>query len=160
VTVVEFTDFECPACAAMHPVLEDVLRSYGTKVRFVVRDFPLNQHEFARKAAEAANAAHAQGKFFEYISLLFKNQKALDVPSLKKYASEVGLNRARFDAALDRGVYAAEVEKDQEEGEMYGVSSTPAIFINGVRLRVLSVEGLREAIDRAANNPGKTTPSQ
>ena len=160
VTVVEFTDFECPACAAMHPVLEDVLRSYGTKVRFVVRDFPLNQHEFARKAAEAANAAHAQGKFFEYISLLFKNQKALDVPSLKKYASEVGLNRARFDAALDRGVYAAEVDKDQEEGEMYGVSSTPAIFINGVRLRVLSVDGLREAIDRAANNAGKTTPSQ
>ena len=104
ITVVEFTDFQCPACAAMHPVLEEVLRSYGDKVRFVVRDFPLSQHEFARKAAEAANAAQAQGKFFEYITLLFKNQKALDVPSLKKYATEVGLNRARFDAALDRGL--------------------------------------------------------
>lgn len=153
VTVVEFTDFQCPACAAMHPVLEEVLKSYGNKVRFVVRDYPLTQHEFARKAAEAANAAHAQGKFFEYISLLFKNQKALDVPSLKKYATEVGLDRARFDAALDRGVYAAEIKKDLEDGEMYGVGSTPTIFVNGVQLRVLNADGLREAIDRAANAP-------
>ena len=153
VTIVEFTDFQCPACAAMHPVLEDVLKSYGNKVRFVVRDFPLTQHEFARKAAEAANAANAQGKFFEYIALLFKNQKALDIPSLKKYASELGLDRARFDAALDRGVYEAEVKKDVTDGEMYGVGSTPTIFINGVQLRMLSADGLKEAIDRAAVKP-------
>ena len=156
VTIVEFTDFQCPACAAMHPVLEEVLKSYGNKVRFVVRDFPLTQHENARKAAEAANAAHAQGKFFEYAALLFKNQKALDVASLKKYASDLGLNRARFDAELDRGVYAAEVKKDLEDGEMYGVGSTPTIFINGVQLRILSAEGLREAIDRAVANVTKT----
>ena len=159
VTIVEFTDFQCPACAAMHPVLEEVLKSYGNKVRFVVRDFPLNQHEWARKAAEAANAANAQGKFFEYIALLFKNQKALDVPNLKKYASELGLDRARFDAALDRGVYAAEVKKDVEDGEMYGVGSTPTIFVNGLQLRVLSAEGLRAAIDRAAGTP-KTSSTQ
>ena len=153
VTVVEFTDFQCPACAAMHPVLEDVLKSYGNKVRLVVRDFPLNQHEHARKAAEAANAANAQGKFFEYVTLLFKNQKALDVPSLKKYASELGLDRARFDAALDRGVYTAEVKKDVTDGEMYGVGSTPTIFVNGVQLRTLSADGLKAAIDRAAGKP-------
>lgn len=158
VTIVEFTDFQCPACAAMHPVLEEVLKSYGNKVRFVVRDFPLNQHEWARKAAEAANAANAQGKFFEYIGVLFKNQKALDVPSLKKYATEVGLDRARFDAALDRGTYAAEVQKDVEDGEMYGVGSTPTIFINGLQLRILSIEGLRAAIDRAAGAPKTGTP--
>ncbi len=158
VTIVEFTDFQCPACAAMHPVLDEVLKSYGNKVRFVVRDFPLNMHEWARKAAEAANAANAQGKFFEYIAVLFKNQKALDVPSLKKYASEVGLDRARFDAALDRGVYAAEVQKDVEDGEMYGVGSTPTIFINGVQLKILSAEGLRAAIDRAAGTPKTGTP--
>jgi len=157
VTVVEFTDFQCPACAAMHPILDEVMKSYGNKVRFVVRDFPLNQHEYARKAAEAANAANAQGKFFEYITVLFKNQKALDVPSLKKYASEVGLDRARFDAALDRGVYAAEVQKDVTDGELYGVGSTPTIFVNGVQLRTLSAEGLKEAIDRSA---GKPAPSQ
>jgi protein-disulfide isomerase len=160
ITVVEFTDFQCPACAAMHPVLEEVLKSYGNKVRFVVRDFPLSQHEHAHKAAEAANAAKAQGKYFEYVDLLFKNQKALDIPSLKKYASELGLNRARFDAELDRGVYAAEVKKDIEDGEIYGVGSTPTIFINGIQLRTLSAEGLREAIDRATARSGKANSSQ
>jgi protein-disulfide isomerase len=160
VTIVEFTDFQCPACAAMHPVLEEVLKSYSNKVRLVVRDFPLNQHENARKAAEAANAAHAQGKFFEYAALLFKNQKALDVPSLKKYASELGLNRVRFDAELDRGIYAAEIKKDIEDGEIYGVGSTPTIFINGLQLRTLSPEALREAIDRAAGSPAKPNSSQ
>jgi predicted DsbA family dithiol-disulfide isomerase len=150
VTIVEFTDFQCPACAAMHPVLEEVLKSYGDKVRFVVRDFPLDRHENAHKAAEAANAANAQGKFFEYIGILFKRQNALDVPSLKKYATELGLDRAKFDAALDRGVYRAEVKRDMEDGEMYGVNVTPTIFVNGVQLRTLSAEGLREAIDRAA----------
>lgn len=82
--------------------------------------------------------------------MLFKNQKALDVPSLKKYASELGLDRAQFDAALDRGVHAAEVRKDVEDGRMYGVSSTPTIFINGVRLRIVSPDALKEAINRAA----------
>lgn len=160
VTIVEFTDFQCPACAAMHPILDEVLKSYGNKVRFVVRDFPLNQHEFARKAAEAANAANAQGKFFEYIAVLFKNQKALDVPSLKKYASELGLDRARFDAALDRGVYAAEVNKDVTDGEMYGIGSTPTLFINGVQLKVLSADGLKEAIERAAASRSKPGSAQ
>ena len=150
VTIVEFTDFQCPACAAMHPVIEEVLKTYGDKIRFVVRDFPLDRHDNARKAAEAANAAHAQGKFFEYIALLFKRQNALDVPSLKKYATELGLDRVKFDAALDRGVYEAEVKRDITDGEMYGVGVTPTIFVNGVQLRTLSAEGLREAIDRAA----------
>jgi predicted DsbA family dithiol-disulfide isomerase len=156
VTIVEFTDYQCSACAAMHPVLDEILRSYGAKVRLVIRDYPLGQHEHARKAAEAANAAHAQGKFFEYVALLFKNQKALDVPSLKKYASELGLNRVRFDAALDRGVYAAEVQKDIADGVMYGVSGTPTIFINGVRLTTMSEEALRDAIDRALPRGAKS----
>lgn len=156
VTVVEFSDFQCPACAAMQPVLEEVIASYGNKVRFVMRDFPLVQHENARKAAEAANAAKAQNKFFEYAALLFKRQSALDVPSLKKYASELGLNRAKFDAELDRGIYEEEVRHDLEDGEIYGIGSTPAIFINGVKLKVLSADSLREAIDRAAAAAPKT----
>lgn len=149
VTIVEFTDFQCPACGGMHPILETVLQSYGNKVRFVVRDFPLPIHEHARKAAEAANAAHAQGKFFEYAALLFKNQNALDVPSLKKYASELGLDRARFDAALDKGTYAEEVQRDLMAGEEYGVDQTPTIYVNGVVLGTLSEEALRAAIEKA-----------
>lgn len=158
VTVVEFTDFQCPACAAMQPVLEEVLKSYGEKVRFVVRDFPLPVHANARKAAEAANAANAQGKFFEYADLLFKRQDALDVPSLKKYATEMGLARPRFDAELDSGKYAAEVKHDIDDGDIYGVNGTPTIFVNGVVLNALSPDALRGAIDRALAKP--TSPSQ
>ncbi len=149
VTVVVFTDFQCPSCAATHPVIDDVLKSYGNSVRLVVRDFPLNRHANARKAAEAANAAHAQGKFFEYAALLFKRQNALDVGSLKKYATEVGLNRATFDAALDSGKYATEVTDDLKDGELYGVDSTPTIFVNGVSVSGLGADFLRAAIDRA-----------
>jgi protein-disulfide isomerase len=155
VTLVEFTDFQCPACAAMQPVLEEVLKAYGPKVRLVVRDFPLPAHANARKAAEAAAAANAQGKFFEYESLLFKRQNALDVASLKKYATELGLDRTKFDAALDNGTYAAEVRHDIVDGQSYGVESTPTIFVNGVKLTVLSSDGLRASIDRALAVVGK-----
>lgn len=150
VTIVEFTDFQCPSCAAMHPVLEEVLKSYGNSVRLVIRDFPLSQHENAMKAAQAANAAHAQGKFFEYIALLYSRQKALDIDSLKKYASELGLNRQQFDAALDSGKYEAEIKHDITDADIYGVGSTPTLFVNGVMLRTLSADALRQAIDRAA----------
>src|SRR6185295_5443417 len=149
VTVVEFTDFQCPACAAMHPVLDEAQKVYKDKVRFVIRDFPLSMHADSRKAAEAANAAHAQGKFFEYIALLFKNQKALDNDSLKKYAGSLGLDQKRFDAELDSGMYAAEVQHDVEDGELYGIHSTPTIFVNGINVKQLSAEGLRAAIDGA-----------
>jgi protein-disulfide isomerase len=165
VTIVVFTDFQCPSCAQMHPVVEDALKTYGNRARLVVRDFPLAMHPEARKAAEAAGAANAQGKFFEYINLLFKNQSALDVASLKKYASNLGLDRTRFDAALDSGQHAIEVSRDVQDGEAYGVDATPTIFINGVRLRNLTAEGLRAAIDQAlarttnptlkANQPAK-----
>jgi len=160
VTIVEFTDFQCPSCAAMQPILDEVLKSYGPKVKLVVRDFPLPMHANARKAAEAANAANAQGKFFEYTALLFKRQNALDVASLKKYASEIGLDRVRFDAALDGGKYAAEVKHDIDDGELYGVDSTPAIFVNGVALTEMSMEALRGLIDRglaSANSNPKTS---
>jgi protein-disulfide isomerase len=145
----------------MQPILEEVLKSYGpTKVRLVVRDFPLAMHANSRKAAEAANAANAQGKFFEYTALLLKRQNALDVPSLKKYASELGLDRARFDAALDSGKYAAEVKHDIADGELYGVDSTPAIFVNGVALREMSADALRALIDRGLGGslPAAKTP--
>jgi protein-disulfide isomerase len=149
VTVVVFTDFQCPNCGASHPIIDEVTKSYGNKVRLVIRDFPLDMHENAMKAAEAANAAYAQGKFFEYIELLFKNQKALDVPSLKKYATEIGLNRTRFDAALDSGAYELEVSHDIIDGVQYGIAGTPTVFVNGLRVNKLSAEPLRAAIDSA-----------
>jgi protein-disulfide isomerase len=155
VTVVMFTDFQCPACSRTHPILNDILKQYGTKIRFVVRDFILeNLHPQARRAAEAAAAANAQGKFFEYIELLYQNQNALDDVSLKKYASRVGLNRIKFDSDFMSRKFAMDVQRDFEEGIQYGIKSTPTIFVNGVRVRDLKPETIQNAIDRAFAQKG------
>lgn len=150
VTVVMFSDFQCPACSATHPVLKRVIAEYAGKVRFVERDFPLTTiHANAFRAALAAGAANAQGKFFEYIELLYNNQNSLDTASLKEYASKIGLDRKRFDADLDSEKFAAEVRKDMEDGKKYGINGTPTIFVNGVKVRQLSAEAFREAIEKA-----------
>lgn len=154
VTIVEFTDFQCSACGAMYPVLEETLKPYGSRVHFVVRNFPLTSvHANAFRAAQAAAAANAQGKFWEYIDYLFKNQNSLDVDSLKKYATQVGLDRKRFDAEFGSGKYDEQIRRDIEEGETYGVEATPTIFINGVVLTEFSADGLRAAIERALKKP-------
>ena len=153
VTIVMFSDFQCPACSATHPVLKKVMADYSDKIRFVVRDYPLTQiHKNSFKAAEAANAANAQGKFFEYIELLYNNQESLDTPSLKSFAAQIGLDPAKFAADLDSGKFADEVKKDAEAGNEYGVNSTPTIFVNGYKVRNLSAKAFREAIDRVLKN--------
>jgi protein-disulfide isomerase len=106
-------------------------------------------HANAFIAAEAAAAANAQGKLWPYIDFLFKNQSALDPDSLKKYATQVGLDRKRFDADFDTGKFDADIRRDIDEGETYGIEGTPTIFINGVMLTTLSADGLREAIEKA-----------
>jgi len=160
VTIVEFTDFQCPACGATYPEIEEALKPYGNRVRFVVRNYPLPQHAQAFKSAEAAAAAKEQGKFFEYAAILFKNQSALDVASLKKYASDLKLDRARFDAALDNGNYIAIVRHDIADGDLYGVNATPTLFINGVRLNGLSTATIQAAVDRALAQKGQSVPSR
>lgn len=157
VKIVEFTDFQCSACGAMYPVIEEVLKSYGNRVYFEVRNFPLSSiHENAFEAALAAAAANAQGKFWPYIDLLFKNQNSLDTESLKKFATQVGLDRAKFDADLASGKFAADIRRDLEEGETYGIEGTPTIFVNGVVLTTLSPDALREAIEKSLARAGQT----
>lgn len=150
VTVVMFSDFQCPACAATHPVLQRVLAEYGDKIRFVVRDFPLSEiHKDAFLAAQAANAANAQGKFFEFAEILYRNQDALDAASLSRYAADAGLNVAQFELDLQSGKFAEEVRRDMADGKSYGIGSTPTIFVNGVKVRSLSAKAFRGAIERA-----------
>jgi protein-disulfide isomerase len=150
VTIVMFTDFQCPVCSSTHPILKKVIGEFGDKVRFVVRDFPLTQiHENAFQAATAANAAGAQGKFFEYTEILYRNQDALDSASLKKYAAGAGLNPKQFELDLASEKNAAEVRKDVADANTYGVSGTPTIFVNGVKVRRLSAEAFRDAIEKA-----------
>ena len=150
VTIVMFSDFQCSACSATHPILKKAMAEFPGKIRFVVRDFPLESiHENAWRAALAAGAANAQGKFFEYTEILYKNQDALDDGSLKKYAAQIGLNVQQFELDFNSEKTAAEVRKDMADGEAYGISSTPTIFVNGVSVRNLSAEGFRAAIERA-----------
>ena len=152
VTVVMFSDFQCSHCAATHPVLQRVMAEYADKIRFVVRNFPLEQiHPNAFRAAIAAQAANAQGKFFDYIELLYANQDKLDEASLKKYAAQVGLNQKQFDLDLGSEKFASVVRRDLEDGAKYGVNATPTIFVNGVKVRSITPQGIRRAIDRATN---------
>lgn len=149
VTIVAFTDYQCPSCAAMHPELERLVKEYGDKVRLVTRDFPLSQHTEAFKAAEAAEAARDQGKYWEYIQILLRNQSALTVDKLKGYASELALDRARFDSALDSGKFAESVQRDVEDGMKLGINGTPTIFINGRRVSAKGYDELKAIVDSA-----------
>lgn len=149
VTIVEFTDYQCPSCAQVQPVLDRLVADYGGRVRLVVRDYPLSQHAEAFKAAEAAEAAREQGKYWEYTAKLFGNQSSLGVESLKRYATELGLNRAKFDAALDGAKFAEQVRRDLLDGEKVGVNGTPSLFVNGRRVSDRSYEGLKAAVEAA-----------
>jgi len=149
VTIVAFTDYQCPSCASMHPALERVVKENGGKVRLVTRDFPLSQHAEAFKAAEAAEAAREQGKYWEYIAVLMRNQSSLGVEKLKSFASELGLDRARFDSALDSGKFAEMVQLDVEDGMKLGLTGTPSLFINGRRITAKTYEELKASVDAA-----------
>ncbi len=131
VTIVEFSDFECPYCGRAEPTIRRVLEEYKGKVRLVYRDFPLDGHASAQKASEAALCASDQGKYWEMHELLFANQEALAVPQLKTYAGQLGLDQGKFDGCLDSGAKAKEVADSKQAGAEAGVSATPAFFING-----------------------------
>jgi len=149
VTIVAFTDYQCPSCASIHPSLERLVKENAGKVRLVTRDFPLSQHPEAFKAAEAAEAAREQGKYWEYIHVLLQNQSMLGVEKLKSFAVELGLDRARFDAALDSGKFAEVVQRDVDDGMKLGLKGTPSLFINGRRVTAKSYEELKASVEAA-----------
>ncbi|HYO52150.1 DsbA family protein [Archangium sp.] len=131
VTIVEWSDFECPFCGRVGPTLKQIKETYPKDVRVVFRHQPLSFHASAKGAAEASMAAHEQGKFWEYHDKLFANQRALDRASLEKYAQELGLNVGQFKAALDSGKFRAKVEADSAAGTAVGANGTPTFFVNG-----------------------------
>ena len=134
VTVVEFSDFQCPYCSRAATVVDQVKEKYGTRVRFVFRQFPLPMHENARGAAEAALAANAQGKFWQFHDKAFQNQSKLNREGLEGIAKEAGLDLAAFKKALDSKTFAADVDSDMKLGESVAVNGTPTMFINGARV--------------------------
>jgi protein-disulfide isomerase len=155
VTIVVFSDFQCPFCSRAVSTLKQLEDDYKGKLRIAFKQLPLPFHDKAHLAAEAALAANEQGKFWPYHDKLFANQQALDRPSLEKYAEELGLNMAKFRAALDSGKYKAKVDKDAQEGAAVGATGTPTFFINGTRLvGAQPVDRFKAVIDEELKKKG------
>jgi protein-disulfide isomerase len=134
VTIVEFSDYQCPYCKRAEPTLDQVLKRYPEQVRLVYRHFPLDGHEQARPAAEAAACAGDQGKFWEYHALVFQSSPQLAAENLRELAEKAKLDVAAFDACVAAKTHAAKVEADLDAGREAGVSGTPAFFVNGIPL--------------------------
>jgi protein-disulfide isomerase len=131
IEVIEFSDFQCPFCQRANPVVDQVLKTYGDKVKFVYRHYPLPNHPNARPAAEASACAEVQGKFWEYHDRLFANPTKLTDADLKAHAAALGLDATRFNTCFDNHQQKPGVDQDIADGEAVGVTGTPAFFING-----------------------------
>jgi len=145
VTIVEFADYQCPYCnAASGPVIV-LLSNYSDSVRFIYRHFPLEMHSDAFQAAEAAECAGEQGRFWEMHEILFANQKALGFDQLQDYAEDIGLNQTQFTDCLESGRTSSLVRQDIGDGMKYGVTGTPTFYVN--QRMVVGLAGLESAIE-------------
>jgi protein-disulfide isomerase len=156
VTIIEFSDYECPFCQRFYqqtlPQIEQNYIKTG-KVKLVYRDFPLSIHPQAQKAAEAAECAGEQNKYWEMHNLLFEKGVSGGVTSFKQYAKDLGLNSAKFDDCLDSSKMASEVQKDMQDGQSYGVRGTPAFFVNGQLISgAQPYTNFQQAIEAALEN--------
>jgi protein-disulfide isomerase len=155
VTIVEFSDFQCPFCGREAPVIEKLMKEYQGKVRLVFRHYPLDFHPFAEKAAEAAVCAADQEKFWEMHDKMFSNQQKLAVDDLKGYAKSLGLDSAKFDRCLDSGEKKPQIEEDQKAGSQAGVNGTPAFFVNGIFVNgAVPYEQIKQTVDRELKRKG------
>ena len=134
VTLVEYGDYECPYCGAAYPILKDVQGRMGDRMRFVFRNFPITtSHPHSEHAAEAAEAAAAQGRFWPMHDLLYENQRKLEDDDLHGYAAQLGLDLDAFDRDLAGHVHATRVREDFMSGVRSGVNGTPTFYVNGIR---------------------------
>lgn len=156
VTIVEFSDFQCPYCAQASEVVHSIKKKYGNKVRVVFKQYPLPFHKDAKKAANAALCANEQStdKFWKLHDIMFKDQAKLSVADLKKSAGSIGLKAEEFNNCLDSDKYAAQIEADINQGQNLGVKSTPTFFVNGMLVSgAQPLEVFSEIIDEElANN--------
>lgn len=151
VTVVEYSDFECPRCKQAAPAVKLLFTRFARQVRFVYRHFPVEaNHPHAMQAAEAAESADTQGKFWQMHDLLFENQSNLQRGDLSKYASLLGLDVSRFEKQVDEHLHLPTVREHLSNGQKSGVRSTPAFFVNGrIQDVSYSMQSLIDAIDSA-----------
>lgn len=131
VTIVEFSDFECPYCGKAHPTLSTLLSEFNGQVNLVFKNYPLDGHKNSMPAARAAVAAQLQGKFWELADALFEHQRELSVEKIRELAQSVGLDMARFDADVASPAVQQRVDNDKKEGTGLGIQGTPSLFVNG-----------------------------
>ena len=155
VTLVLFTDFQCPYCARIGPLLNQVLEKNQGKARLVFKNFPLSTHPFARKASAAALAAGRQGKFWEYHDRLFQNYNRLNDQVLQEQAQQLGLDMQKFQKDMNDPETLLRINQDYQDGAKAGVRGTPTVFVNGALLRNTSLEGIQAAIDKELEKKGK-----
>src|SRR5829696_2153382 len=156
VTLVKYGDYECPYCAEAHPLLKELQERAGEQVRFVFRHFPLDStHPRARRAAQAAEAAASQGRFWEMHDLLYERQDELGEEDLMRYAAELGLDLRQFEEDLTNDDHAGRIDEDRLGGDRAGVRGTPAFFVNGVRYKgPMDLDGLLAAVEEATSSSG------
>jgi protein-disulfide isomerase len=155
VAIVLFTDFQCPYCAKMVPVLDQVLEKNKGKAKLVFKNFPLSTHQFARKAAAATLAAGKQGKFWEYHDRLFQNYNRLNDQVVQEQAQQLGLDMQKFQKDLSDPQIQQAINQDYQDGNKAGVRGTPTIYVNGTLLRNTNPEGIQAAIDKELEKKGK-----
>lgn len=169
VVLEEFADFQCGSCAVKHPVLNEIKSLYGSRIRFVFRNFPLEMHDKAYDAAVAADAASFQGKFWDMQNLLFNNQSAWITDASYKqtwkgYAQKIGLDVAKWENDMLGITSKARVDEDKKRGKAIGITSTPTLFINGVDVPFtqMTVDGLKVLIDaelQKSASAGQSAPA-
>ncbi len=151
VVLVEFSDFQCPACLAAKPYIDTVLAKYATSVQFVYRHFPLDQHPYGKKAAQAAEAAGLQGKFWDMYDGLFAKQASLSDETVRTLAKTLQLEIDTFERDWKSASVAAIVEKDRADGITFGVNATPTFFLNGRKMELASFGDLVSEVEKALN---------
>lgn len=155
ITLVEFSDFQCPYCAVATPAIEEVLRAYPKQVKLIFKQYPLDQHPQAPLAASAALAAFKQNKFWEMHDLLFANGSRLSRSNILAFADQLGLDKKRFESDLASTEIHEAVLRDMQDGEKAGVEGTPTLFINGQKYNgPISVPALKVVLNTEIQHPG------
>jgi len=161
VTIVEFSDFQCPYCASQQPILKKIKRAYGDQVNILYKHIPLPIHPFAQRAAEASECARDQDKFWEYHDLLFDQQDSISEVLFSQLAQQLGLSISQFNQCLASGAKKSVVQTDLAEAQSLMISGTPTFFINGQRfVGVQSYEELQQMIDQALAKAQQTSSEE
>lgn len=150
--LVEFSDFQCPACKVYEPAIDEIVNKNKDKMLFVYRYFPLDQHPFSRQSAQAAEAAGQQGKFWEMYKMLFENQEKFSDSLFTELAQKLNLDMEKFKKAMDDSTIKSKIAADRTYGESIGVDATPTFFLNGLKLESSSFDDFKKQIEKSINS--------